>query len=157
MCGLFTAFIFLIIQMQARPFREPTDDYMALACGILLTGLFVVSIGFKYGALTQLTDLQERMSLEQKADYLVSHVLLSAIAVVCCVGTFVVLAVILAVQARNEARRTVREARAAKARRLRYLNNGREVDPPAIHEKHFHLFLSHAWAQGEGAMPAGQV
>ena len=38
------------------------------------------------------------------------------------------------------------------ARRLRDKQSGKEIDPPALKVGHFHLFLSHTWAQGEEAM-----
>ena len=38
------------------------------------------------------------------------------------------------------------------ARRLRDKQSGNEVEPPALGEGSFHLFLSHTWAQGEETM-----
>ena len=74
---------------------------------------------------------------------------------------FGLLGIIFAVQAADEARRAVHEARASRARRLRWVADGSEVRlglpllldegatthvalAPAIKER-FHLFLSHVW------------
>ena len=43
-------------------------------------------------------------------------------------------------------------ARAAKSRRLRYVADGSEVQPPPLEPGNFHLFLSHTWAQGQSDM-----
>ena len=38
------------------------------------------------------------------------------------------------------------------ARRLRDKQSGKEIEPPALKVGHFHIFLSHTWAQGEETM-----
>ena len=52
--------------------------------------------------------------------------------------------------------RVRREARASKARRLRYKSDSQEVHPPELpissFKKHFHTFLSHVWGTGQDQM-----
>jgi hypothetical protein len=45
-----------------------------------------------------------------------------------------------------------REARAGKARRLRYVQTKAEVTAPHIADDHYHLFLSHVWGTGQDQM-----
>ena len=61
----------------------------------------------------------------------------------------VVSGVIFVVQLTAEGRRRRREERAAKARRLRLIESGEEVQVEALPEGHYHTFLSHVWGTGQ--------
>ena len=98
-------------------------------------------------ALTDVSELQEVMSVEQVTDYKPSESQLSLILSGVSIGAFVVLAAILVMQAATEARTAFAARRAAVARRLRYVKNDEEVVPLPVGEGRFHVFLSHTWAQ----------
>ena len=140
--GTTVSLIYLVLQQAASPFKSTADDYFAAGCSLVLSLQFLVCNYYKFGALTQLPEVQAVMSLEQKGTYLVSYVTLSSILVATSLGGFILLAIVLSVQLGNEA------AQRAKARRLRYEADNSEVVPPAVAKgERFHLFLSHTWLQ----------
>ena len=128
--------------------------------------LFTCSLLYKYDALTASTDIRSKMSIEQKEDYLYSQLLLTAILTTSIVGSLVIAGALLLTELVHEA------LERAAMRRLRYVSNDEVVllpkppDPiqpskgsqkgddlnatPVV--PHFHLFLSHTWAQGQSDM-----
>jgi hypothetical protein len=136
-----------MIQLQAMPYESASDNYLATACSFALLMLFLCSIVYKYDALTGSNDLQEKMSREQKDNYVVPQVLLSTILVMSIVGSLVVTGLLAAVQAVTITRQR------AKLHRLKHADTGKWVvvttldDPQA-----FHLFLSHAWPAAQDRM-----
>lgn len=138
--------VYLMVQLQVRPFKRPGDNYLALAASFSLMMLFLCSIIYKLVALTDQEELQEKMSLEQKRRYVVPSLVLSTILFASVAGCLVATAVILAVQLVVD----VRER--SKLRRLRYEKTGREVVLPPVEERAFHLFLSHAWPTAQDRM-----
>jgi len=155
--AMIVSICFLALQLNAAPYHEPTDDFLAGGCSLLLAVLFVCSIFFKYAELTDSSAVQVIMNREQKDTYKPSFVAISAVVAGTSVGAFIVLALIVGLQAAKEAR-WVREARReAKARRLRYKDNEQEVIVPDIQFGHidakcYHLFLSHVWGTGQDQM-----
>lgn len=137
--------LYAIVHANAAPMRKAADNLVAIACSLLLAMLFVTSIFYKVGALTTLGDFEQVMTIEQKdTTYAVPHLFLSAILIICSVGAFAVLTVVVAVRAASEARRL------GKLRRLHYKRSGAEVvvdrlTPPL----QYHVFLSHRWASGQ--------
>ena len=97
----FTTQLYLAIQMMASPFRSRTDDFMAAMCSLSLAALFVLCLLYKLGALTQLSNLQEVMSLELRSAYLVPYISFSGILWATCMSAFFVLAAITASLARS--------------------------------------------------------
>ena len=104
------------------------------------------------GALTNLPELTERMSLEQRDDFLLPLAAIEAfmalsilLTVACSLGIFIV-------KLSQERDRIRREARVARARRLRYTGHRTEVHVDAVPDSHFHLFLSHVWGTGQDQM-----
>jgi hypothetical protein len=79
----------------------------------------------------------------QKEDYLVPVFVLTIFFFVAVLGTLVFCCILLFIQRAQEERQRRVDARAAKARRLRYCKNLVEVDAPVIVENGYHLFLSH--------------
>jgi hypothetical protein len=121
-----------------------------------LVGIFLCSVGFKYIALTDLDDIQERMSLEQRDMYAVDPEVLTLITIACVLGALVLSFLLFAVQVTVEAQRMRREALASKARRLRLKTNSKEVLGPTLATGYFHTFLSHVWGSGQdqvGTLP----
>ena len=163
--GSMIALLYLALQTRASPFKRASDDFFAIACSLLLSVFFLCAILYKYAELTDVHDLYDVMSPEQRTDYRPPFVALVTVLTFTSVGAFVFLALIIFVQWVDEMRRQRREARAARARRLRYSSvyedrlstaeytrSGKEVEPPPLSEGAFHVFLSHTWAQGEEAM-----
>lgn len=135
--GAIVCAVFLMIQLQAQPFRQRTDNYLALSSSFGLLMLFFCSILYKYAALTSHRQLQLHMSEEQRTVYLVPSVLLSAILVVSVLSALVAAGVLASVQA-------VLELRALqKLRRLKYRETKRWVElEPFGDPQAYHLFLS---------------
>ena len=59
--GTLVAAILLFFQVQAGPYKQLADDYLAAASSFALLMLFTCSIIFKYDALTASEDLQAKM------------------------------------------------------------------------------------------------
>jgi hypothetical protein len=102
------------------------------------------------GTLTELQAVQKVMSAEQMRSFRISTLALSVGLVVSVVSVLFISFLILVVQLRIETLRIRRDARSAKARRLRDKASGAEITvPPTGHEdgelKYFHVFLSHVW------------
>ena len=145
--GTIVSAVYLMIQLQARPYKHPTDDYLATASSFGLMMLFICSIIFKYTTLTDTEDIQDKMSIEQQGDYVVSTLAISIILVASVLGSLVMVAIIAVVQ-------TIVEVRKARAlRRLKYVKTGKWVElEPLTDPQAFHLFLSHAWPAAQDRM-----
>ena len=120
----FITLLYLAIQLAASPFKRLADDFLAATCSLALSMLFLLSLIYKFGALTQLDDVQEVMSLELQADYVVSYVWLSGILWATCMSTFAALGVIATKLVTDEA------LERARGRRLVYIMNDQEVPTP---------------------------
>ena len=120
----FVTLLYLAIQLTASPFQKIEDNFMAAMSSLALSMLFVLCVFYKYGALTELSELQEVMSLELQDDYLVPYVSFSGILWVTCMSTFGFLGVIIIKLASEEA------LQRARVRRLLFLRNGQEVPTP---------------------------
>ena len=62
--ALFTA-VFLVVQMQAKPYVKETDDFLALSGSFSLLVIFLCFTVFKMGMLTELPEFAQRMTREQ--------------------------------------------------------------------------------------------
>ena len=144
--GAIVGAVFLLFQMQAKPYRKMTDDYLASASSFALTMLFLCSIMYKYAALTASPDVRSMLSPQQERIYLVDSLLLSAI-LASVVGSVLFAGVLVVVQIIMEARNR------RHLRLLKYAKSDKEVqcrkldDPQA-----YHLFLSHAWPAAQDRM-----
>jgi len=154
--GTLLSAIFLLFQVQASPYSEMADDYLASASNFGLVAVFLCSFAFKVETLVGLEDIASKMSIEQESYYSVNQSLLILIMFASVVGALVLSFVLFIVQITIETRRVRREARASKARRLRYKSDSQEVHPPELPtsscKKHFHTFLSHVWGTGQDQM-----
>jgi len=142
---------FLFLQMRANPYKTLTDNWLAQICTFALSALFGVCVLIKVLELTQLSDIRNEMSPEQRKQFELSG--LNATIWTCLIGTIVCTGLLLVSQVKIETERLRREARAAKARRLRYKDNDKEVgikSPSCLDG--FHLFLSHVWGTGQDQM-----
>lgn len=186
--GAVVSVIYLLLQTVTAPYRKKNDEFLASACSFLLVVLFLslgaclrgticssvllleprlaltsCAVVYKNGILIQVDDLQNVMSIEQKADYNHDYMQVTWSIFASCVGALVALGVIMVTLGVQEARRRRREDLTSRARRLRYTKNGREVDVQALpawaswliprsecsrsQPGPHHIFLSHNWAQ----------
>ena len=157
------ALIYLVLLLQAMPYRSSFHNYLALGCSLALTVLLQCTIFYKYQSLIELPNIAARMSHEQVDDYEVPGVLLSGLFIASVFGALAFSAVLLVIQVGKEHRQRLREARTAKARRLSWAADGTEVElgEPVLHPVErtmgqtpgsFHIFLSHAWGTGQDQM-----
>ena len=145
--GTIVTAVFLMIQLQAKPYAHATDDYLATASSFGLLMLFVCSIIFKYTSLTDTEDIQDKMSTEQKSKYVVSTLIISIILVASVLGSLVMVALIAVGQV------IVETKKAMALRRLKYVASGKWVElTPLGDPQAFHLFLSHAWPAAQDRM-----
>ena len=113
--GTLIAAILLFFQVQAAPYNDMSDDYLAAASSFSLLILFLCCITFKYAALVELPDIQQRISIEQMQIYVVDPGVLTAIMMVSIIASLPVAAVLFLIQLAAEGARLRREALARRA------------------------------------------
>ena len=136
-----------MVQLQAKPYKNESDDYLALGSSFGMMMVFLCSIIYKYAELTNSEDIQDKMSIEQRGNYMVSALVLTLVMVASVMGSLVFAGVIVCVQ-------IVVEVRAkASLRRLKYMHNNKWVECDELDDAQaFHLFLSHAWPAAQDRM-----
>ena len=145
--GTIVCAVYLMVQLQAKPYKHATDDYLATSSSFGLLMIFICSIIFKYSSLTESTAIQEKMSIEQQGDYVVSTLVISIILLASVLGSLVMVAAIAVVQLAVEAKRRMA------LRRLKYAKDGKWVElAPLADAQAYHLFLSHAWPAAQDRM-----
>ena len=147
-CGLMVAVIYLLLQLQARPYRRLADNYLAMTASfslvVLLFGALLLRVGDVIEEAVLPSHVRDLLALQP--------VVITAALLASVVGSMLVAALVLAQQLAEERTRLVQEARAARTRRLRHRAGGSEVVMPPIGDGDFHLFLSHAWGTGQDQM-----
>lgn len=146
--GIFLSVAFLLFQVQAAPFVEMSDDYLAAAASLAIVVVFLGSYAFKDAELINLPDIQDKMSLEQEKRYVLDQLALTVVMLVGVLGALIASFVLFLVQLAVEGDRLRREALLNKARRLRYRDDNTRVEAPPIQPNGYHIFLSHvsSWA-----------
>ena len=145
--GTITCAVFLMVQLQTNPYRNRSDNYLAVSSSFSLLMVFFCSLIYKYDALTASDDVREKMSIEQRDDYIVNSTLLSAILFLSVLGALIASAVLVVVQIIMEVKAN------ARLRRLKYAATGKWVECKALTDPQaFHLFLSHAWPAAQDRM-----
>eukprot|EP00966_Prymnesium_polylepis_P144681 3341051-Prymnesium_polylepis.2 len=159
--GTLLAAAFSLFQVQASPYINMSDDLLASSLSFCMVVAFLCSYAFKVAALTGLEAIQDKMSIEQKDLYVLDQDTLTLIMMCVMIAALLISAVIFVFQFAAEVARAKRDARANRARRLRYVRNGQEVDVPSTKAGEFHLlyaakvqapiqcFLSHVWGSGQ--------
>lgn len=125
------------------------DDFLASAASFGLVSMMLCSYAFKEAALIDLDDIQQKMSQEQRELYVVNQGTLTIITVASTIGAIIFSLILFSVQFSIEGARIRREARASRARRLRFVANDKEVRASKMQVGCFHLFLSHVWGTGQ--------
>ena len=149
MLGTLLSVAYLLFQVQAKPFREISDDYLASAASLAIVVIFLTSYAFKDAELVNLPDIQDKMATEQRERYVLSQVTLTIIMLIGVLGALVFSVVLFFVQLSIEGERLRSEALANKARRLRYRDDDTRVRAPPIDKGGYHIFLSHVWGTGQ--------
>ena len=150
--GTLLSAAFLLFQVQASPYKEMPDDFLASTSSFGLVAIFLCSYAFKDFELVGLEDIYIRMSQEQRRLYIVNQTTLTFIMLASVLGTLFLSFILFIVQLAVEGQRLRREALASKARRLRFRINNEQVQPPSIAPGHYHTFLSHVWGTGQDQM-----
>jgi len=154
--GTLLSAAFLLFQVQASPYKEMSDDFLASSSSFCLVAAFLASSAFKQYEFFGQRDIHDSMSIEQHAMYVLNQSVLTVIMLASVLGVLVLSFVLYVVQCMNEHKRRHREALAAKARRLRYKADNTLVIVPVLPSsttaKRFHLFLSHVWGTGQDQM-----
>ena len=150
--GTVLSIAFLLFQVQAQPYAEMSDDFLASSCSFALCILFLCCTVFKYLSLIETAAVQSGMSATQKAVFNVNSDLLALIIVVALVFAFIFSFFLFLGQYAVEGARQRREQRANKARKLRYKDTLEEVVAPPCEDGFFHTFLSHVWGTGQDQM-----
>ncbi len=156
--GALLSAMFLLLQVQASPFREMPDDFLASSASFCLVAVFVISIAFKDAELTGLPDIQAKLSIEQREIYVLNQGELATVLMVFVAGTLLVSFLLFVVLLGAEAQRRRQLELANRSRRLRLIANSAVVMPPQLpthlgdEESAYHLFLSHVWGTGQDQM-----
>ena len=60
--------VYMLLQLQASPYLELSDDFIANGCSFSLLLTFVCCLMFKVATLTELSKIRTQMSDEQRGD-----------------------------------------------------------------------------------------
>jgi len=101
--GTIVALVYFAIQLQAQPYKRTTDDVLGTACSLGLLFMFICCILFKYATLTNTEEIQDKMSNEQKVDYVASTVFISTLLLVGVLGSLVVVTILAGIEASRQA------------------------------------------------------
>ena len=156
--------VYAIVQAYAQPYRQREDDLLGVITSFLLAIFFLTCFLLKYIGLTEITLLQERMSLEVKEDFLIDTSGITAVLIVCVLGTIALTMLIFIVQTASARRHQILEERERAARRLLHKSSHKPVELQpwnneaattsngADGEESWHVFLSHVWGPGQEQM-----
>ncbi|KAL3923801.1 MAG: hypothetical protein SGPRY_004112, partial [Prymnesium sp.] len=96
--GSLLSAMFLLLQVQASPYKEANDNLLAASVSFCLVVYFMVCTAFKNTALTNLEDIKTKLSQEQQSLYVLNVDSLGAIGMISVVGALVCSIGIFAVQ-----------------------------------------------------------
>ena len=151
-CACIYSLAHLLLQMMAAPYKKLHDNFTADAANFSLVVLFITLLLFLVSSSTGLAEVQEVLTVEQRYKLRANVLVLTAVLILSLVASLIVGVLLLVLALQEEHKRQRAEARLARARRLRLVENGKEVECPPIEESNFHLFLSHSWVSGQDQM-----
>ena len=138
---------YLMVQLQAKPYKNEANDYLAAASSFSLLMVYLCSILYKFDSLTADTNIQRAMTNEQIDDYIVQPVLLSFVLTLSVLGSILFAGVLVGVQILIQIKNN------AKLHRLKYVKTGKWVECKWLDDPQaYHLFLSHAWPAAQDRM-----
>ena len=143
--GTLASVFFLLSQMQANPYKQSSDNYLATAASLSLLLYFLCCVVFKVGALIDSLPYE-------RADFYIYPRTLTIFAISTLLFTLIATAVVVVKQVAAERERLRKEALSG-SRRLRHVKDNRPAVPITLpYPDGFHIFLSHTWAQGQSDM-----
>ena len=120
--GASVTLVFLIVQMQARPLRQTSDEFVSLSASFALVLLFFCCVLLKVGTVSELEALSGSTAIREK--FSVPTAYLSIVLILSVLGSLIFASLLLAYQIRDERKAALHAAamatREAKAKRLRY-------------------------------------
>ena len=132
-------FIYTVAQVLASPFRNTTDNFVALNLSVSLAFLFLCCSFFKFATITELESVQAQLSIEQNTDFVLPNGLLVFCLICCLFGTWVLTACILIVHMARWGPRPV----------LHWKERGVLVESLMLQSNdHFHIFISFVFRSG---------
>lgn len=141
---------YMLLKAQATPFKDMADDFVESATNFALTLISLSCLCFKVAALTKTLAQGDSVPADQVADMQIDPMFLSILMSCALFSALVVSTLVFFSMFQRERMRMRQEKKASKLRRLRYKTDQTEVDVPQIPKGHFHTFLSHVWATGQG-------
>jgi hypothetical protein len=147
---------YLVIQVQARPYREKAQSYLALVVTVsIFVVLFICNL-YKWDALVALFTAQSAqfglLDFAPLRGFVIEPAALTALITAAIFATLAFALVLMFKEVAEE--RWLERARrlGAKARRLRYVHNDGDVSLAPLEPRRYHLFLSHVWGSGQDQM-----
>jgi len=143
--GTIVSAAYLMIQVQAAPYKNQMDDHLAQGTNFSLLMVFFCCVIYKYDSLTN--NSQFMTSSDQEDDFVTPTLLLTIVLVLSVFGSLFIAALLVIIQISVEIKNK------AKLKRLKYVVSDalvicRSLSDPAA----FHLFLSHAWPAAQDRM-----
>ena len=136
--GMAVAFIFMIIQMQAQPYRSRQDNLLATVCGISLFSFFLGATLFRFHKLTSEFDtVSNQLTSRWASRRFTFNINLISVLMVASLFSSMATLILLEVLA------------PARVDFFRWKSDGSPVVPHALAADRFHTFLSHNWATGQ--------
>ena len=140
--GLILTITYLCVLIFLKPYQRRDLNFLAIMAQVTLLTLFMGALNIKLHE-----DLTE---IDPGEGHLATRIMgfASSLELAAVIFSFNMLTIVLCFasivyQMREDRAQLQRDARVAKARRLRYVDDDSEVQPPPIAEGRFHLFLSH--------------
>jgi hypothetical protein len=93
---------YLMVQLQACPYKNKMDDYLAKTASFALVMVYFCSVIYKFEMLTSSEDLQEKMSLEQRDTYTGHSVTFSVVMVAAVLSAVIFAGVLVVLQIAHE-------------------------------------------------------
>lgn len=147
--AFFFSFMYLVIQLQAAPFRWVQDNYVALVASMLICTQLFCCIVTKIENLVLLPSVVAIFSDSLVETYSIPENGLATLLLGSVVGALIFATCIAGTQSLGERARLREENIAAKSRRLHDVDTDEPIEAPEIPHDKYHLFLSHVWKTGQ--------
>ena len=141
--------IFLVVQHQVGPYKNASDNMVALASSFAIVVFLSSCVIIKVGLLVNLETIRLRLPRSLLSVFVVPDTPLVAttsfsvvLCLVCASGS-------ISVQLRDQRNLRLKESLDQVARRLRFSSTDLEVEPPPLFSNDHHIFLSHVWSTAQ--------
>ena len=119
--------VYLVIQLQAVPFQRSADGFLAMACTAGLAILFISGIVFKIEFLTDTEEVAGILTPRLKEIFVIPVDMLTFATMGAAIVSLIFAAILVAQESAAEEARKKKEARSARARRLRFADGSEEL------------------------------